>query len=71
MPVALGGMVIHPGDLILGDEDGVLCVPIDQASALLKDTQIRVEQETAMLEQIRSGTYQNTWIDQAVKAKMG
>jgi RraA family protein len=71
VPVALGGMVIHPGDLILGDEDGVLCVPIDQASALLKDTQIRVEQETAMLEQIRSGTYQNTWIDQAVKAKMG
>jgi RraA family protein len=71
VPVALGGMVIHPGDLILGDDDGVLCIPIDQASTLLKDTQIRVEQETAILEQIRSGTYQNTWIDKAVKDKMG
>jgi RraA family protein len=71
VPLALGGMVIHPGDLILGDEDGVLCVPIDHASALLKDTQLRVVQETAILEQIRSGTYQNAWIDKAVKDKMG
>ena len=71
VPLALGGMVIHPGDLILGDEDGVLCVPIDHASVLLKDTQLRVEQETAILEQIRSGTYQNAWIDKAVKDKMG
>ena len=71
VPVAFGGMVIHPGDLVLGDEDGVLCVPIDQAPALLKATQERVVQETAMLEQIRSGVYQNTWIDKAVKDKMG
>ena len=26
-PLSLGGMVVHPGDLIVGDEDGVLCVP--------------------------------------------
>ena len=71
VPVAFGGMVIHPGDLVLGDEDGVLCVPIDQAPALLKATQERVVQETAMLEQIRAGVYQNTWIDKAVKDKMG
>jgi regulator of RNase E activity RraA len=69
--VAFGGMVIHPGDLILGDEDGVLCVPVDQAPALLKATQERVVQETAILEKIRSGTYENTWIDKAVKDRMG
>jgi hypothetical protein len=63
-------MVVHPGDLVMGDEDGVLCVPIDQAPALLKATQERVVQETAMLDQIRSGVYQNTWIDKAVKDKM-
>ena len=71
VPVAFGGMVIHPGDLILGDEDGVLCVPIDEAATLLKATQERVVQETAILKKIRSGTYENTWIDKAVKDRMG
>lgn len=26
-PVSLGGMVICPGDLLVGDDDGVLCIP--------------------------------------------
>src|SRR3546814_6279710 len=26
-PISLAGMVIHPGDLVLGDMDGVLAVP--------------------------------------------
>ena len=26
-PVICGGMIVHPGDLILGDEDGVVVVP--------------------------------------------
>ena len=30
-PIAIDGMVIHPGDLIIGDADGVLCVPCDEA----------------------------------------
>src|SRR5437016_3176780 len=29
VPVALNGMVIAPGDLIIGDDDGLLCVPYD------------------------------------------
>ena len=28
VPIAIDGMVIQPGDLILGDADGVLCVPL-------------------------------------------
>ena len=29
VPVAIDGMVIEPGDLVLGDGDGLLCVPFD------------------------------------------
>lgn len=28
-PVICGGVIVHPGDLILGDEDGVVVVPYD------------------------------------------
>ncbi|KAG1530914.1 hypothetical protein G6F50_017008 [Rhizopus delemar] len=32
--IALDGMTIEPGDLILGDEDGLLALPYDQVAAL-------------------------------------
>ena len=35
VPVAIDGMVIEPGDLILGDGDGILCVPYDATAQVL------------------------------------
>ena len=35
VPVAIDGMVIEPGDLVLGDGDGILCVPYDATAAVL------------------------------------
>jgi regulator of RNase E activity RraA len=31
LPIAIEGMVIAPGDLVIGDEDGLLCIPYDDA----------------------------------------
>jgi 4-hydroxy-4-methyl-2-oxoglutarate aldolase len=35
VPVCVGGVVVHPGDLMVGDVDGVVCVPRAQAEAVL------------------------------------
>ena len=32
-------MVIEPGDLVLGDGDGILCVPFDATAAVLAAAQ--------------------------------
>jgi regulator of RNase E activity RraA len=32
VPVACGGVVVSPGDLVIGDEEGVVVVPRDQAA---------------------------------------
>jgi RraA family protein len=32
VPIAINGMVIAPGDLMIGDGDGALCVPFDEAT---------------------------------------
>ena len=47
-PIAIDGMVIESGDLIVGDEDGLLCIPIRDAEALLvlSEDKARREQNT-------------------------
>jgi regulator of RNase E activity RraA len=35
-PVTLGGQYVRPGDIIVGDADGVVVVPQDQAEAVLE-----------------------------------
>ncbi len=32
VPIAIDGMVIEPGDLVIGDDDGLLCVPYDHVA---------------------------------------
>lgn len=39
VPVQVGGVVVHPGDLIVGDVDGVVVVPQAHAAEVLKMAQ--------------------------------
>lgn len=39
VPVRVGGVIVHPGDLIVGDVDGVVVVPRAQAAEVLKMAQ--------------------------------
>ncbi len=36
VPVKVGGIMVHPGDIIVGDVDGVIVVPRAQAAEVLK-----------------------------------
>jgi 4-hydroxy-4-methyl-2-oxoglutarate aldolase len=47
VPVACGGVIVNPGDLILGDLDGVMVLRPDQAAAMIDDC----ETKAAMLRQ--------------------
>jgi len=39
VPVQVGGIVVHPGDIVVGDVDGVVVVPRDKAAEVLKMSQ--------------------------------
>jgi RraA family protein len=67
VPIAIDGMVIHPGDLIVGDEDGLLCVPRDEAEAILAATHEKMEAEKKMLADIAAGRMDTSWIDATLK----
>ena len=51
VPIACAGMSVAPGDLILGDADGVLSVPAAQVAALLPQVRAHAARE----EKIRAG----------------
>ncbi len=46
VPVSIGGVVVAPGDLLVGDGDGVVVVPADQAEAVLTGAEAVLERET-------------------------
>lgn len=67
VPIALEGMVVEPGDLMLGDGDGVLCVPFDHAETVCREAEAKQAAETRMLDDIRAGRpADRSWVDAAL-----
>ncbi|MCX7142758.1 MAG: 4-carboxy-4-hydroxy-2-oxoadipate aldolase/oxaloacetate decarboxylase [Proteobacteria bacterium] len=54
-PVSCDGVIVSPGDLIVADGDGVLCVPRDSAAETVARARQRVEREETFAAAIRSG----------------
>jgi RraA family protein len=69
VPVSIGGMVVCPGDIMVGDEDGVVAVPVDIAPIVLKAAKAKAKEEDAVLKGIRKGKVDRSWVDATLKAK--
>ena len=61
--VAIDGMVVKPGDLIIGDWDGVLCVPIKEVDSILKKTEEKQASEIQEMKKIEAGEWDRSWVD--------
>ena len=67
VPIAIDGMVIEPGDLVIGDDDGLLCVPYAEAANLLAAAQAKQDVEARMVAGIADGSYDRSWVDATLK----
>ena len=61
VPVSIGGTVISPGDIVVGDEDGVVSFPAAGAAALLEAVRVQIKREDDTLKAIREGRYQGSY----------
>ena len=57
VPVTVGGQLVNPGDIVVGDEDGVVSFPIEIAEDLLAAVRAHEAKEVEILRSIREGTY--------------
>ncbi len=57
VPVCVGGMLVRPGDIVVGDEDGVVAFPAEGAAELLAAVHAQEAREAEMLRSIAEGRY--------------
>jgi RraA family protein len=67
--VTIGGMTVNPGDIIVGDADGLIAVPVDQAETVLASAKAILAKEEKSMKDIKAGTVDRGWVDKALKEK--
>ena len=76
VPVQVGGLVVSPGDIVVGDDDGVAVVPLAVAEEIVKKARGRMDMEHQQAQDIRDGKkpleilYGDSWVDAALKGKV-
>lgn len=68
VPISCGGIVVNPGDIIIGDSDGVVVIAPEQAEELLKKAQAKMLGEHQIMEAIKNKvTRSKPWLDKALE----
>lgn len=57
VPVEIGGQVINHGDVVVGDADGIVVFPMNQADMLIAKAQAKHELEQAMIAEIKTSDH--------------
>ena len=55
IPIQCAGIVVHPGDLVRGDSDGVVVIPAALASEIITETEAFHAREERILKFLREG----------------
>jgi 4-hydroxy-4-methyl-2-oxoglutarate aldolase len=67
-PISAGGTTVYPGDLIVGDADGVVVIEREKAPAMMDLAVKKVADEAARLEAIARGETESKWLPAALRA---
>ena len=65
--IGLDGMVVEPGDLVIGDNDGILCIPFSQVDAVLEAASAKQAAEAKQMADILAGRSDRSWVDASLK----
>jgi regulator of RNase E activity RraA len=67
IPIACGNVVVMPGDIVVGDEDGVAVVPRAHAEEVLETVEALMTRERKRVAEIQAGALYKSEIDDALR----
>ena len=63
VPISVGGMVVNPGDIVVGDQDGLLAIPQDGVQQLIEKALAHLETEAQTIRAMKEGRWDRSFID--------
>lgn len=68
VPICCGGVVVNPGDILVGDSDGIVVIPVQFAEEMLAKGKKKLAGEQAILEGIRNKVVRDrSWIGKTLE----
>jgi 4-hydroxy-4-methyl-2-oxoglutarate aldolase len=68
IPICVAGAPVNPGDLVVGDADGVVVIPRNDVDAVLTAAARKLADEQQRLKEIAGGSLISPWLDDALRA---
>lgn len=69
VPIACGNIHVNPGDIIVGDSDGVIVIPKNDAATLLEAAKVFSANDHAKLVAAQSNKADRSWVDRDLEKK--
>ena len=69
VPIACGGVSVNPGDIILGDLDGIIVIPQKDAQAVLEAAEELHKADAAKVLAAQNGTANRAWVMKTLESK--
>ncbi|NBA97137.1 RraA family protein [Pseudomonas sp. R5(2019)] len=66
VPVSIGGMIVSPGDIIVGDEDGFVAFSQADAAQVLAKAREHEAHEEQVKAEIATGAVDQSWLDRVL-----
>jgi 4-hydroxy-4-methyl-2-oxoglutarate aldolase len=66
VPITCAGVEVRPGDIVLGDDDGVVVIPLERAEAVAREAGQKIEKESQRVAGIRKGIVSPAWLEETI-----
>ena len=67
-PISVAGSVVNPGDLLVGDADGVVVLPRELAAGIVAGAQAKVDAEEKRMKAIGRGELAQDWVEEGLRS---
>ncbi len=62
--ITCGGVEVHPGDLIFGDDDGIVVVSPKELEEVVKKAEAKLARETVRIKELEEGKLVPDWVNE-------